>query len=233
MAKRSPHSLIALALGVVAITIHAAVPQRTIEDEYRRAQVHAAIPDTMHASTPDDWHQRSMHPLPASPKPTDSTDHIRLKSSKSSAETAQSVFRQRISDPVVQTKCVRCHVRGGVSGHTRLRFVATSTIGHITTNYQQFVGFLDVEQNGAEAILDKIVGLRSHGGGVQVPPDTTLYGHMRGFLSLLDAERAGRGGDLFAGVTLKSPPQGALPGGHHVRWQTADAGRVRIGGERR
>ena len=38
-------------------------------------------------------------------------------------ESAEEVFRAHISGPVVRSKCVNCHVAGGVSGHTRLVFV--------------------------------------------------------------------------------------------------------------
>ncbi len=160
------------------------------------------MPDTMHASTPDDWHQRAQHPVLSDPPVP--MDRVRPKSTNADVETAKAVFRERISGPVVQAKCIRCHVRGGISEHTRLRFVGDSAIGHVTANYQQFGDFLDVEPDGAEIVLDKIAGRRGHGGGPQVPADSASHGHMRHFLSLLAAEGAGRGGDLFAGVSLKS-----------------------------
>ena len=41
-------------------------------------------------------------------------------------ESAEDVFRTYISGPVVQSKCIHCHVEGGLSGHTRLVFVPAS-----------------------------------------------------------------------------------------------------------
>ena len=50
-------------------------------------------------------------------------------------ETAAEVFREHISGPIVQSKCVTCHVEGGQSGNTRLVFVRSSvpwTMRHTT-----------------------------------------------------------------------------------------------------
>ena len=37
-------------------------------------------------------------------------------------DSAEAVFRAHVWEPIVQAKCVNCHVQGGVSGHTRLVF---------------------------------------------------------------------------------------------------------------
>ena len=55
-------------------------------------------------------------------------------------------FLDHISGPIVQAKCVNCHVEGGVSGHTRLILHPSSNPDHETLNLAVFKKFLaDVE----------------------------------------------------------------------------------------
>ena len=49
------------------------------------------------------------------------------------AETAEEVFRTLISGPILQTKCINCHVERGVSGNTRLVFVTDADADHMAT----------------------------------------------------------------------------------------------------
>ena len=79
-------------------------------------------------------------------------------------ESAEDVFRAHISGPVVQSKCINCHVEGGVSGNTRLVFVPASEAGHEATNLRAFEDFLDEVDEGATYVLNKVQGV-AHGGG--------------------------------------------------------------------
>ena len=99
-------------------------------------------------------------------------------------ETAAEVFRERISGPIVQTKCVTCHVKGGQSGNTRLVFLPLSNPDHEAHNLQVFKDFLADVDDGATYILNKIQGV-AHGGGVQVAAGTADYENMERFLGLL------------------------------------------------
>ena len=101
-----------------------------------------------------------------------------------SAETAADVFREHISGPVVQSKCIACHVEGGLSGHTRLVFVRDTDPDHEAHNLEEFEEFLDEVDDGASYILNKIQGV-AHGGGVQVAAGTPEYTYMERFLGLL------------------------------------------------
>ena len=104
------------------------------------------------------------------------------------AETAATVFHDHISGPIVQTKCVNCHVEGGVSGHTRLVFMhRSSEVDHEVLNLQTFEDFLaavDEAGGGGNYILNKIRGV-SHGGGEQVPLGSAHFANMEWFLGLL------------------------------------------------
>ena len=99
-------------------------------------------------------------------------------------ETAAEVFREHISGPIVQSKCVNCHVEGGQSGNTRLVFVPSTDPDHEAHNLQVFKGFLTDVEDGAKYILNKIQGV-AHGGGVQVAAGTVDYENMERFLGLL------------------------------------------------
>ena len=103
------------------------------------------------------------------------------------SETAADVFREHISEPVVQGKCIACHVEGGVSGNTRLVFVPTSDPDHEEHNFKVIADFLEEEDDGARYVLNKIQGV-AHGGGVQVAAGTPEFTHVERFLRLLGEE---------------------------------------------
>ena len=122
-------------------------------------------------------------------------------------QTAEAVFRQLISGPIVQSKCITCHVEGGASGNTRLVFVPETDPDHEATNLQVFKDFLDEEEAGASYILNKIQGALGHGGGIQVAAGTGDYVNMERFLSLLGEDvgpLAITPETLFDGVTMES-----------------------------
>ena len=104
--------------------------------------------------------------------------------------SAEAVFSQHISGPIVQTKCANCHVQGGASGNTRLVFVrATDAPDHEALNLQTFEDFLAAVagEGGGSYVLNKIQGV-GHGGGVQVSPGTEDFANMQRFLGLLGEE---------------------------------------------
>ena len=101
--------------------------------------------------------------------------------------TAEEVFRDYISGPIVQSKCVDCHVAGGASGHTRLIFVRSSdSTDHEALNLRVFEDVVDAlaDEGGGNYILNKIQGV-SHGGGPQVPLGSAHFVNMERFLGLL------------------------------------------------
>ena len=107
-------------------------------------------------------------------------------------ETAEEVFRNHISGQIIQTKCVNCHVAGGLSGNTRLVFVrASDTLDHEARNLRTLQDLLDklANEGGGTYILNKIQGV-SHGGGAQVPAGTPEFENMARFLALLGEEFA-------------------------------------------
>ncbi len=125
-------------------------------------------------------------------------------------ETAEAVFRAHISGPVVQSKCVNCHVADGLSGHTRLVFVRSSdATDHEALNLRTLQNLLDdlADEGGGSYILNKIQGV-AHGGGAQVPVGTVAFANMERFLGLLGEEVASAAltpDSLFDTVVLSSP----------------------------
>ena len=112
------------------------------------------------------------------------------------------MFRERISGPIVQSKCVTCHVAGGLytdTGMNDLVFVRSSEDDHHEShNFNVFREFLalddhddhshDDELDHVALILAKIQGMENHGGGVQVEAGTEDFHNMEHFLMLLRAE---------------------------------------------
>ena len=123
-------------------------------------------------------------------------------------ETARQTFDSHISAPIVQSKCINCHVEGGQSSHTPLVFENSSADDHQSHNFNEFKDYLaDDDGHGhdhdhdhgdrpAAVILDKIQGNQAHGGGQQVAPDSQDFRNMELFLLILEDEiAAGDGGD--------------------------------------
>ena len=122
-------------------------------------------------------------------------------------QTAEAVFRQLISGPIVQSKCINCHVEGGASANTRLVFVTDDNSDHEAINLQVFRDFLDEEEDGASYILSKIQGALGHGGGIQLAAGTEEYADMERFLSLLGEDIGPvtiTPATLFEGVKMES-----------------------------
>ena len=196
-------SLLALAVGVEAAAQDETREQAPTPDvpaivEAERARAHERMPSTMYASTPSADKPYFAHPsTSATPgaeraEPSDwhrATAKVWGPTSADGSDTAEDVFRKSISEPVVQSKCINCHVSGGASGATRLVFAPATTDDHVSFNYRVFEDFLVSAPNGAALILDKIKGV-AHGGGNQVPAGSGLYADMESFLDLLDGGAA-------------------------------------------
>ena len=157
--------------------------------ERERAAAHADMPDTLHASTPSV--AMPPHAVAASELAERLTSAAMpswspWSSAADDDATATDVFREHVS-PVVQAKCVNCHVAGGPSGHTRLVFVTSSNSEHVAFNQTVFEAFLAAVDDGADVVLNKIRGV-GHGGGIQVPAGGEEYVRIQEFLALLGGE---------------------------------------------
>ena len=123
------------------------------------------------------------------------------------SESASGLFGEFISEQIVQSRCINCHVEGGVSGHTRLVLSPSTVEGHEALNRAVFEVFVGTVEDGADRILKKIQGV-GHGGGIQVPAGSADFANMERFLRLIGGggETSGLSPEaLFDGVTMASP----------------------------
>ena len=112
-------------------------------------------------------------------------------------ESAWDVFVASISAPIVQTKCVNCHVAGG-TGSPALRFVTSSNADHEMTNFDQFESYVAEGHDGHDhddnsnvtLILDKVRGRAGHGGMEQIADGSQEFMDLERFLDLLAEEVA-------------------------------------------
>ena len=124
------------------------------------------------------------------------------------SESASGLFAEHIPEQVVQSKCINCHVDGGVSGHTRLVLSPSTADGHESLNLAAFEDLVASVEDAADLILNKIQGV-GHGGGIQVPAGSADFANMERFLRLLSGENSPGSGlspeTLFDGVSMASP----------------------------
>ncbi len=107
--------------------------------EQRRAAAHSRMPDTLYASTPSEpGSPHAFVPEPGAENKLrveryhaikDARPLFPKRSGAGDDETVEDVFRDNVS-PVVQAKCINCHVAGGVSAGTRVVFVRSSNEDH-------------------------------------------------------------------------------------------------------
>jgi len=107
---------------------------------------------------------------------------------ESPAEPASlTLYNASISAPIVQSRCVSCHVSGGASGNTRLVFVRSSVDNYMTLNYNEMVEFIRNVPSGESLILSKPQGI-GHGGGVQVASGSMELANLTDFVEAVQSE---------------------------------------------
>ena len=194
--------------------------------ELQRARAHRRMENTMYASTPDRADATAVCPtlsdgrlgppismdlrgsfLKADWRSYSAKDEGMDSETETETDSALDYFLNHISVPIVQAKCVNCHVEDGVSGHTRLILQPSSNPDHGTLNFEVFKNFLADVEDGADLILNKIQGV-GHGGGIQVAAGSDDFTDMESFLRLLGFEVSApvlTPETLFDTVTMASP----------------------------
>ena len=188
--------------------------------ELRRALAHARLgaaastiePQTLCPATvsPGDGNptfgKRALQPL--TPRSALRPTTARWSDVAPASQSAAGIFSEYISEQVVQSRCINCHVVGGVSGHTRLVLSANTVDGHEALNLAVFENLTATVEGATDLILNKIQGV-AHGGGIQVPAGSADFANMERFLRLLSGEGTSGTGlspdSLFEGVTMASP----------------------------
>ena len=133
-------------------------------------------------------------------------------------EPLESLYSDYISGPIVQTKCVACHVDGRLAQApvSRLQFSVSSVEDYVALNRAVFEDFVAVLERDGQVedpvtyILNKVSGAIAHTGGNPVPAGEADYANLERFLRALE-EKAGSTPPgltpetLFEGVTMASP----------------------------
>ena len=148
------------------------------------------------------------------------TRQFSAKADETESESGLEFLLNHISGPIVQGKCVNCHVEAGMSGHVRLILHPSSNPDHGIFNVAVFKNFLADVDDGANLILNKIQGV-SPGGGIQVAVASADFANMKTFLGRLgygedsgpdlwrhiQPERASCGDSAFTLASLRVDPR--------------------------
>ena len=117
---------------------------------------------------------------------------------------ALQLYQDTISQPIVQAKCIVCHVSGGVAGTTKLVYQATGQPDYLQNNFDTLVNYILNEPGGSELILSKPQGV-THGGGVQLTSKSSEFAALTAFVNaVLQGSGGGEQQALFDGVDLLS-----------------------------
>ena len=138
--------------------------------------------------------------------PTGHLTNLSTAPGRGAGATASEVFEALVAGPVLESKCVNCHVEGGASGTTRLVFVSTTNSDHRARNLEAIKTFVTTVEDGAALLLEKIQGI-GHGGGEQVPNDSEEFDNLAWFLDLVRREAAAVSASaqtLFDNITMAS-----------------------------
>lgn len=121
-------------------------------------------------------------------------------------EEALHLFETSISEQIIQTRCIACHVQGGLARESALNFQRTN-IASALNNFETIEALAVDETAGADYILTKISGGLSHGGGAQLPNGSDLYNTFAEFLALVtNGSSDSSTHDFLSGVSLLDGP---------------------------
>lgn len=113
-------------------------------------------------------------------------------------QAAQDYYNENVSEQIVQTRCIACHVEGGVAdGLSRLVFNRNTVSNFQSLNHQLFVDFLGLSDVDGDYTLQKASGGLGHVGGAQTPEGSSNYVTLEGYFALIEdtSEDDDTGGD--------------------------------------
>ena len=119
------------------------------------------------------------------------------------AAIANNLYTDNIHNQIIQTKCIICHIVGGVAGSTPLIYSTSES-----SNLQVIRDYVTTDSEGANRILDKSRGV-GHGGGAQLSAQSTDYTNLVAFLEAISGESITQQSivSFFEGATLSNPPE--------------------------
>ena len=120
----------------------------------------------------------------------------------------------RVNTEVLQTKCMMCHMDGGLAGSTSLTYANPSSSTHELANYNVVMNYFDAADGNKEKYLQKAQGGAAHGGGGVLNSSSAEYKLLNDWIDSLEEEEetqapattpTARG--FFEDVQLATPEQ--------------------------
>ena len=102
-------------------------------------------------------------------------------------------YLSNISQPIVQSRCVVCHIGGGAASSSAMLFVGSSAEGYQQSNYNTLLNYIQSAPNGDSLIVSKPQGTVAHGGGVQLAPGSAGLADWSSFIASALAEITNNG----------------------------------------
>lgn len=96
---------------------------------------------------------------------------------------ATSLYVDSVEQPVINARCILCHVQGGAATATGLVYERPSSTS-TANNIQEFTTFIQSRTDAVEYTLSKARGV-AHGGGAQLQSSSAEYAALNTFLTLL------------------------------------------------
>lgn len=93
------------------------------------------------------------------------------------------LFSASIATPIIQNRCIACHVSGGLAAGTPLVYVPSATANSLQINYDTIINYLKTAPNAASLILSKPQGLSSHLGGTVLSASSSDFASWSQFVS--------------------------------------------------
>ena len=113
--------------------------------------------------------------------------------------TPQGYFTARVSENIIQNKCITCHVSNGLADSTPLIYTSKNSPTHTEANFNTLQNYIQNKPSRAATMLQKVSGEISHGAGtIQIAKNSTDYGYLKTFLEMVGGSTsvsAGTGDD--------------------------------------
>ncbi len=97
---------------------------------------------------------------------------------------ALTFFQTNVSSQIINSRCVVCHVEGGVAANTGLIYERNGNNVDVA-NFDRLVAFINSRTDAQDYILSKASGGLSHGGGLQLASGGSDYNNLEAVISLI------------------------------------------------
>ena len=94
----------------------------------------------------------------------------------------------RVNTEVLQTKCMMCHMDGGLAGGTSLTYANPSSSTHEVINYNVVMNYFDAADGNKEKYLQKAQSSAVHGGGAVINSSSNEYRLLNDWINSLEEE---------------------------------------------